>query len=197
MSLQQAAGLRAIKYEVQGTGGSSGDVLEIKIQSLLPSRLDIYIRPGTIFTNSNSKGQRMVGWGVVGMVVSDTHMQPTTSMYLPDTRIKTYRIEAYCLDFRLDNPTREDRLLAVADDVGSLGSVDVRAAQIIYEGKRRDLTIGGIQSLIWMDHEKIPAKEIQASIKVSTVELDQALEIWKTLPPPKSLGGGRQTVKCK
>jgi hypothetical protein len=196
MSLQEAAAKGAIKYELQGTGGSSGDVLEIRIQRVGSSDLDVYIRPGTIFTNSNAKGQRMVGWGVAG-IVHNNQLYEATSMYLPDTGIKTYRLEAYCLDFRLDNPTREDRLLPVAAAVESLDSVDVRAAQIIYEGKKRDLPIEGIQSLLWMDHEELTPKAIQAKFEVNTETLDKALEIWKTLPPPKRLGGGRQTVKCK
>lgn len=199
-SLQEAVSRGLVDYEIRGNGNSSGDSLTMTMRRLSFSAIDVYIVPGTIFVSGNANAQRMVGWRVVGVVELDQKTYETTSMYLPDTIQRTFVIEAYCLDFRRDNPSASDVFITsdLASSVAVADTLDLRAAQIIAEGKKRNLTIAGLQSAIWVDHEGISRKELETKFSAADgKDLDDAFNFLQTLPPPDRLGAGRQTVKCR
>jgi hypothetical protein len=198
-SLQEASNNGLVQYEVRGNGSSSGPSLVIGIRLTNFRAIDVYVLPGTVFTSGNANAQRMVAWRVVATIAqSGQDLSPVTSMYLPDAEERLFVIEAYCLDFHLDNPEVADAFTAQASLATPVeASLDIRAAQIIAEGKKRELTIEGIQSAIWMDHESVTQPEIKAKFDAAAKDLDDAFNMLQTLPPPQSLGAGRQTVKCK
>lgn len=194
MSLQEAARSGAVTYQVRGTGASSGASLTVQIRKVSGPPIDVYVTPGTIFTNSNRNAQRMVGWSIVA-AISGGGQRQTTSMYLADSRVHTYLMEAYCLDIKLDNPSTSDQLRAM--EVDGLAGIDVRAAQVIRVAKQRNLSLEATQGMLWMDQEDVSPQEVKQKLPTADIhELDAALETAKTMPPPKELGGGRQTVRC-
>lgn len=185
--LHDAASKGLIRYEASGTGASSGASMLVAIQRITDDDIDVYVVPGTVFQPSNGGVQKMVAWGVVGTMVDEKGpMQPVTSMYLVDLKPHAFVLEAYCLNFDLNNPSFNDRFQpAVASELSSPQAIDIRSAQIIYEGKRRDLSAGGIQTAIWADRDHKTKHEIQTKFDATDEEMDQAFEMLKNMPPPK------------
>lgn len=181
--LHEASAQQLIKYEVHGAGMSSGASLLVAVQRLVDKDIDIYVVPGTIFFSFNERVQRMVAWGVMGEIVgTNEQMQPGSSMYLTNSEPRLYVIEAYCLNFGLENPSTND---VFQPATASRGGVYVRGAQIIHEGKRLGLSVAGIQTAIWADHEHKTKQEIQTKFDAADQEMDAAFEMLKNLPPPR------------
>lgn len=193
-ALEDAAARGLVEYEVHGTGASSGDSLLLGIRRLSDSDIDVYIVPGTVFVSGNSEVQTMVAWNVSGVVASDS-MSPddllqVTSMYLPDLQPRVYMVEAYCLDFELENPAPADafqpRLAepAQAATAAAVAAPDLRAVELIREGKRRGLSFSGIQVALWADHHHTK-EEIATKFDAKAEEMDKAFEMVLNAPPPK------------
>jgi len=176
-SLREAAERGLVQYEVAGRGASSGPALVLGIQRLSDAEFDVYVAPGTVFMPGGGDVQRMVAWGVIGVIGADGTVQPATSVYLPTQEVKLVLLEAYCLDFELENPAVEHRFQAVAAPA-------VRAAQLIYEGKRNGLSTGAIQTAIWVQEDSLERQEIQAKFDATDEEVDDAFELLKRTPPP-------------
>lgn len=203
-SLEEAARKGLIEYNIRGTGGSSGPTLLIGVRRTSQSSIDVYLRPGTVLASNNAKAQRMVVWGVHGIVVAgagqNQPLQPVTSMYLPDLNVRTYILEAYCMDFELDNPSLEDRFEPVMEAsaaVDELANLDVRAAQVIYEAKRRKLSVEAIQTAIWVDKQHLSKQEIKKKFEASDQDMDAAFEMLKRLPPPDLKRDKKATIPCQ
>lgn len=186
-ALHEAAAKGLVEYEMRGINNSSGDSLLVVIRRLVDRDIDIYIIPGSVFRPASDKVQQMVAWGVAGAVVPNRPLQPVSSMYLSNYDVRGFILEAYCLNFSLENPSPKDNFQPVAAMAGSPvdQAIDVRAAQIIYEGKKRGLPIPGIQSAVWADHEHLTKQEIQTKFSASAKEMDDAFEMVKNMPPPR------------
>jgi hypothetical protein len=205
-ALEDAAARGLIEYEVRGTGASSGEALMLTVRRLSDTSIDVYLVPGTVFVPGNSGAQSMVGWSVVrGAVMRDDSKQLTpddvvdvTSMYLPDLDPHIYVVEAYCLDFDLDNPQQADTFkprlaeraeaaqIATAVPASAAVAPDIRAAQIIREGKRDGFSFRAIQVALWADHNHKTQQEIEHKFPDATVEeMDQAFDKLLKTPPPK------------
>ena len=204
-ALEDATARGLIEYEVHGTGYSSGDVLMLKIRRLSDDAIDVYIVPGTVFVPGNSDAQSMVAWNVVrGAVVHDDTQQlspdevvDVTSMYLPDVEPRVFAVEAYCLNFDLDNPQPADAFqpqlaqpaeaaqVATNEPATAAVAPDVRAAQLIREGKRQRLSTAGIQVAIWADHNHKTKQEIARKFDATAEEMDKAFDLLLNTPPPK------------
>jgi hypothetical protein len=186
-ALHDAAAKGLIEYEIHGTGSSSGASLLVGIRRLVDTNIDIYVIPGSVMRPSSDSAQPMVVWGVHGTVVSKTSIQPVASMYLPDNEVHIFVLEAYCLDFHLDNPAAEVTFQPKAEVAGQPVSqaVDLRAAQLIYQGKRGGFSISGIQVAIWADHNNVTKQEIRTKFTVGAKEIDDAFEMAKNMPPPQ------------
>jgi len=177
--LQAAADAGLIEYAVTGNGNSSGDALLLHVRRLSDAPVDVYVAPGTVFAPDNPDAQRMVAWGVIGMLDLDAeNLTPASSIYLPTPDLRSYVVEAYCLDFALANPTFQDRLAVIAAPAE-------RAAQVMYESKRSGLSISAIQSAIWIDEDHLSKQEIQEHFDASDEEIDQAFDLLKRTPPPR------------
>jgi hypothetical protein len=197
-SLQDAVIRELVEYKVVGTGAASGESLIISIKLTNDQPIDVFILPGTIFTPDNPNAQRMVAWGVAAAIVKPDQVSPVTSMYLSDSNVHLFFIEAYCVDIHLDNPKVTDSFLApIAEPVSIPETLDIRAAQIMREGKKRNFSFQALQVALWKDHEGVTQKEIKTKYDASVGDTEKAWELVQTLPPPKSLGAGRQTVLCK
>ena len=174
-SLAEAQAEGLVRAETVGRNASSGDALVIAVERLADRDIDVYIAPGTVFVPGGDV-QRMVAWGVVGVIVPpNTAMQPTTSMYLPTPDLHVFIVEAYCLDFKLENPTVNDVFQVQAEP-------HARAAQIIREGKNEGLSINAIQSAIWIEEDHLTKHEIQTKFDASDKEIEDAFEMLKRTP---------------
>ncbi|MBI2188748.1 MAG: hypothetical protein HYU37_16745 [Acidobacteria bacterium] len=195
-SLEDAAARGLIEYEIEGTGASSGESLTFAVRRLSDSDIDVYIVPGTVLMPSSSGAQRMVAWNVVrGIVVNENEttrdLGTVTSIYLPDTSLRLYTVEAYCLDFDLENPADTDRFEPVlanvvpAQPIAAAVEPDVRAAQLMRRGKDAGLSFRGIQVAIWADRNHKTKEEIAAKFSVEDQEMNDAFQMLLNTPPPK------------
>ena len=196
--LEDAAARGLIEYLVRGNNGSSGEgSLILTVRRLTDEDIDVYIVPGTVFVPGNSSAQRMVAWNVVrGAVVREDTGDPeffsVTSMYLPDAEVRVFSVEAYCMDFHLANPAPADvfsvQLAQPAVDAEpaqlARAEPDVRAAQLIYEGKKAGLSVSGIQVAIWSNNDHVSKQEIATKFTVEEEEMDRAFQLALEAPPP-------------
>jgi hypothetical protein len=165
-----------ILAHVAGRGGSSGNSLIVTVQRRSTDEIDVYITPGTVFVPSGGNVQRMVAWSVAGLVNPETEsLAPTTSMYLNTFESKIFLVEAYCLDFELENPAPQNAFRV--DPVAY-----IRPAEIIQAGKSENASIATIQTAIWIDEDHVTKQEIQEKFNASDQEVEDAFELLKRTP---------------
>ncbi len=96
----------------------------------------------------------------------------------PTSRNSSIKATTGRLDFELSNPELTDSF-----EVAILAAE--RPAQLIYEGKRQDLSIETIQTAIWLDEEQVTQEDVLDVFDVSTEEIDAALELLEQTPNPE------------
>lgn len=185
-SLIDAANQGLAEYRVIGNGDSSGDSLLMEIKRLTSNDVVIYVEPGTVFGTTSTDVQSMVGFSVRGVAVG-TNTLGTTDVnaidFVPANRIRltddqphVYLIEAYCLNFALDNPRPQDTFLA--------RKVDARAATVLNAAGEARLSVASKQAAVWMDREHVTREEIQSKFEATDQELEDAWQLLSRLPPP-------------
>jgi hypothetical protein len=178
LSLADAAQQGFVEYTVLGTDASSGDSLRIEIRRTSNDDVTVNVEPGTVFTTESRESQSMVAFGVSGAEIEPgtDQLERTDTIDLWDDLPHVYLLEAYCLDFELENPSPQDRFVPAA--------VDSRLATLLKEAKTAGLTMPATQAAIWMDHGHITKQEIQTKFDASDQELEDAWELLQRLPPP-------------
>jgi hypothetical protein len=186
-SLIDAANQGLVEYRVIGRGGSSGESLIMEIQRRTTDSVVVYVEAGTVFGTTSNDVQNMVGLSVRGVAADSTTLdattdvntlvfEPTTRVTLDDNLPHLYVIEAYCLNFALDNPRPQDAYRAQR--------VDVRAATLLKAADEAKLSIASKQAVVWMDREHITKEEIQTKFEANDQELEDAWQLLSRLPPP-------------
>lgn len=177
-TLQDAAARGLIEYTLVGTGGSSGDTLMLHVRRLGDQEVVLYVDPGTVFGPSEAGFQRMVVAGVRGIVAdpqSGGYFEiDTIRLDTPDLRV--YVLEAYCMDFELENPTAAVSFAPLA--------YDPRAAAVIGAAKSSGLTMPATQAAIWLDRGHVTKEDIGAKFEASDQELEDAWQLLQRMPPP-------------
>lgn len=177
-SLDQAARLGLVEYTVVGTGASSGDALLLRIRRTSNRTIVVVVDPGTLLGPSDRRFQRMVVSGVRGLVTDeqdDAYIE-TDTIRLDDGRPRVYVLEAYCMDFTLENPTPAVSFAPVG--------VDARAAVVMDAARDSGLSIAATQVALWMDRGHVTREQIETKFDASDQEQDDAWELLKRLPPP-------------
>lgn len=172
-----------IDYEVVGTGASSGQSLALRIRRTVPREVVVFIEPGTVFRTLSADVQDMVAYGVAAVVndskAEETGVPPlelTDTIRLVDDEPRIYSVEAYCLNFDLENPSARNTFVAQA--------IDQRAATVLRAAKAESFSVAATQSAIWMDRDHVTKEEIQAKFEVTDQELEDAWQLLMKLPPP-------------
>lgn len=176
--LVEAAEKGLIEYQVNGTNGSSGDALLLSIRRTSDQPITIYIDMGTVFGPSDSRYQRMVATRVRGIVL-DTASKgflPVQIIQLDDLEPRLYVVEAYCMDFNLDNPSPAVAMTPLA--------IDARSAVILSHAQSSELSIPATQAALWIDRDHISKEKIQAKFTASDQDIEDAWQLLKGLPPP-------------
>lgn len=178
LSLADAAQQGFVEYTILGRDASSGDSLSIEIRRTRNDDVAVYVEPGTVFTTESQESQDMVAFGVSGALIEPgtDQLEPTDTIDLQDDLPHVYLLEAYCLNFELENPSPQDRFVPAA--------VDLRLATLLKEAKTTGLTMPATQAAVWMDHDHITKQEIQTKFDASDQELEDAWALLQRLPPP-------------
>jgi len=165
--LDQAVRDGKVSVRVYGLGGSTGDSLEIAVQSRVSDVLRLSITPGTVFRCSGG-AQDMVAATVKGLRLSGSTYSPTSVIHLDPQQQRTYVVEAYCLDFHKDNPGTGDTF--------RVGTLDRKSERILRAGSQESASIGAIQSALWMDRG-VSTSRLRGRLPVSDDDVRQAREI--------------------
>jgi hypothetical protein len=163
-TLDEAAQRGLISYEVTGRGGSTGAALTLKIHRLVAEPIKVYVEPGTVFRPGSEGAQSMVARSIVeeiaeavGEEIAKKALDDNGVVELTDDADHYFRIEAYCRDLELENPSPQDSFTP--------GAVDRRDAALLRAARDLDLRQTATQAAIWMErgatqediHPKFPA----------------------------------------
>jgi hypothetical protein len=171
--VDQALGEGKVRFEVRSRGNSTGDVILIKVQRLVPETLRLTLRPGTVLVSASGTVQDMAVARLKGEPVDERRYRPAQEIVLRDDSPRTYLIEAYCLDFNKANPR--------PDEMFTLSRVDERAAQVIEAGLRQGASIGVIQSALWIDREGVTDAQLTRRFPVTGDDIQAARQLLETL----------------
>lgn len=176
MSLPAAAALNLVTVSIHGTseGGSSGDVILLRVRRSVPRALRLSLPRGTVLRSASVAVQNMVVARLKGLTGLSGGYYPAENVQLNDDREYTYLVEAYCLDFDRENPAAEDVFAFDAVDADALMVLDA-----IPEGR---WTLGTLQAALWLRVD-IPPAHIRKRFRVADEEMDHARAAISGLPP--------------
>jgi hypothetical protein len=167
-----AAALAAgrISATFQGTGGSSGDSIEVVVAKTSKGEpdLELTIAPGTRLGNASDSAQSMVIAAIEGQVRGESSYSPSSVIRVEDTP-KTYVLDAYCTDFEKDNPSLQSKFkLEKADPV--LACILTEAANLSPQAK---------QAAVWIHTDNVSYDHLKAKFPVTRFDWDAAAAVAK------------------
>lgn len=165
-----AAAVAAGKITVtfHGTGGSSGDSVEVVVAKTAKSGadLELTIASGTRLRNGFASAQNMVIAAVQGQKMGERSYLPTSVIRVEDTP-KTYVLDAYCTDFEKENPSSQSEF--------QLGKVDPILVCILSDASY--LSTQAKQATVWIYTDKTSYSHVNAKFAVSRSDWDAAAAI--------------------
>lgn len=154
-----------VTVSLSGSGGSSGDVVTMKIKRIANTPLRLRLRRGTVLKSLSGAVQNMIVAKIKGEQAGDDGYYPSEVVELPDDKERVYLLEAYCLDFEKDNPGATDRFL--------ISTVDGSALALIQALPEAQRSLGAVQASLWLA-AGVAKSEISKRFPVSTAEMAAA-----------------------
>ena len=169
MPLDEAVQQNKVNVEITGLGGSTGDTIKLNVRRNVPESLHLTLTPGTVFKSQSGGVQDMAGARIKGESTGPLTYIPRSDIFLSNNSMRSYIVEAYCLNFDKDNPGEQDTFgVAAPDD---------RTALIIKKGQEKGYMIQVIQSAIWMDRDKVSPSRLKSRFPVGDKEIGQATSL--------------------
>jgi hypothetical protein len=163
-----------VKVKTLNVRGSTGDVILLELQRLVPEVLTIQLAPGTVFSSTSGTVQNMVGATVKGESVTAQTYSPSPDIVLTDDRPHCYVVEAYCLDFDKDNPSDTDAF--------SVAPPDARTGRILAYAKTLQANINVVQTAIWLDRQpRLSDQDIKERFEASDADIASARAMLKNV----------------
>jgi hypothetical protein len=159
-----------VRARVRGTGGSSGDSINIEVAKgpAAPNGpLEVTVPPGTILTNGNAAGQNMVVAEVIGRLVGGSNYTPASSILLTGLDAATYILSAFCLNFEKDNPSESDSF--------TVGQADALLACIMNSSS--ELSIEARQAAVWIYTDGVTYEHMNEKFSVSRQDFSAGQDI--------------------
>jgi hypothetical protein len=172
LTLTQAIQHGLVQVEITGSGGSSGDAINIGLTRTEPETLEIELPRGTILHSTTPGFQNMVVHAVKGRISSpmDQTYYPASRIVLDDDEEQWFLVEAYCLDPDGDNPEYStDFVLAGAANQDVVAVLEA-AAQM----GRDEASIWAIQIAVWAVAQDISRAQAEARISADEDDFVQA-----------------------
>src|ERR1035441_8664890 len=154
----------------KGTGGSSGDSVEVEVAKTpgaRSGRLDLTIPPGSMLHSSNGAEQSMVIMGVEGRSTGGGMFEPTSHITVSTTKPVRYILSAFCAEFEKENPSTTDTF-ALEEPVPIL-------ACLAREGKR--LSVAAQQAAVWLYTDRMTYGRMTEKFAVSQEEWASASRV--------------------
>ena len=171
--LEDAVRQGLVKVDVTSYGGAYGDAMEVAVQRLVSREVHVVVEPGTVFVSVGGDVQNMVGRRVKGEMVDAETYRATEVMVLADGARRSFLVEAYCLDYEKPEPRANNRF--------RLAARDPRAARILVNTPlaKVDVSVGAIQSALWMDRAGVSGEELQRRYPFTAVDVQVAGDLLK------------------
>lgn len=167
-----------VQIEISGLGGSTGDTILLNVKRQASVTLRLSLTPGTVFKSTSGNVQNMIGSKIKGERIGPTSYRPGSEIHLYNDKMRSYIVEAYCLDFHKPNPRANDGFV--------LSQTDDRTKNIIIEGQRAGYSTRVIQSAIWIDHAKVTSSQLKNRFPVSDNDIEAARRLLGELQKSKS-----------
>jgi hypothetical protein len=170
-TIQQAVAAGKLVTSIEGTGGSSGDSIKLKVRkgpNAGNEPVDATMPPGTKLANTGGGGQSMVAMGISGEDVGGGLMRPTSIIHLVGAAA-TYILEAFCAEFEKENPSEADRF--------TLGPPDPLVSCLAREGS--SLSLAAKQAAVWMYTDNITYEHMNQKFDVSANEWAAAQKVYR------------------
>lgn len=144
-----------VSVRFRGTGYSSGDVIEMEIESNVEFSINIKIESGLILVNSGM-GQNMIIGAFISLIIE------------PEVKV-TVDIEAYCLDSNKDNPTGNESF-SIQKESGIYGEEVQTLIGSLENVSYSKKSITAIQIAVWVLTENITENDITISYAERDIE---------------------------
>ena len=177
LDLSEAIREQVVKAEIWGTGSSSGDSILLKLTRLVPRTIQINIPIGTVLISDDPSVQSMVIRKVKGIAVGAMRYQPVKSIILDSNEPREYVLEAYCLDFHKENPSKESTFWVSPNPANS------EIIDVLKTADRLDpeiATVPAIQTAIWALTEDMSEDELKERFRVTPEDIENAKAVLDT-----------------
>lgn len=169
-TLYQAIESGIVRANFRGTGGSTGDTIEVvlaKTPKAPSGRLRLMLSAGSMLRSEDPATQNMVLLGVRGISTGGDRFIEETTIVLADSSPLTYVLSAFCAEFEKDNPsaTTEFTLVEQLSDIH---------ACILETGV--GLSINAIQAAIWMATDSLSYDEMNERLPLTVDEWNAGQE---------------------
>lgn len=174
ISLAAAVAIGLVTVSIHGQGGSSGDVIHLRVRRTMNRTLRLRLEPGTVFRSASPAVQNMLVAALKGELTnSEGEYLPAATIELKDDKERSYLVEAYCLDFERENPGPGDSFTfeAIAAD----------ALAVLNAIPERDRTIPIVQAALWL-WQGVPEEEIRTRFSVTSEDFIHARNALQKLP---------------
>lgn len=156
------------------TGGSSGDVVKVRVaktQLAPPGPLALTVSPGTMLVSLRPDGQNMIVSGLRGRDVGDGSYVSETQVVVPSAGEVTYVLSVFCAEFGQDNPSSGDRFLLVQayDPVATCIADQLDA-----------LSVATAQAAVWMHTDQMTFGVMRERFEITEVEWDNAESAYRS-----------------
>lgn len=171
-TIQEAVSSGKLVVSVQGTGGSSGDSIKLKVRkgpSAGDGPIDATVPPGTKLAASGGGFQSMVVTGVSGEDAGNGLMRPASRIHLVGASA-TYILRAFCAEFEKDNPPEAAAF--------SLRPPDPIVACFAREGS--SLSVEAMQAAVWMYTDNITYEHMNEKFGVTASDWSAAQKVYRT-----------------
>ena len=178
LPLQEAFAQGKISVKVEALGGSSGDVILLKVRRLQAEPLGITLALGTLFTNSQPSAQNMTGAQIRGRLLPGNRIESSTDIFLDTDQEQDVVIRAYCMDFKKNNPNRGSRF--------ELGPPNSELTRILEMAVADSLDVPTIQAAVWIHNDAVKDEALKLKFPVTNEQLaaaHQLLQRIEALPP--------------
>ena len=152
ISLLDASSKGLVAFNISGTGGSSGDVIHVRVRRIVNRPLRLSLPEGTVLRSGNATVQNMIVSAIKGLLKSRTEYFPRSVIELPTDEEQVYLVEAYCMDFEKENPGTGDTF--------ELGDVNQQALTILRTVRKSSRSPEVIQAALWLT-QGVPEEKIK------------------------------------
>jgi len=171
-TIQEAVSSGKLIVSIEGTGGSSGDSIKLKVRKgpkAGDGPVDATVPPGTKLAANGGGFQSMVVAGISGEDAGNGLMHPASAIHLIGA-VATYILNAFCAEFEKDNPSETATF--------SLGPPDPMVACLAREGS--SLSIEAMQAAVWMYTDNITYQHMNEKFGVTASDWAAAQTIYRT-----------------